>query len=228
MKKILVLMGILLCMPFFIVDATPPSSIDGVTIWIQDVGCMGETPTLANYVDLLVVKEEVEDRILTSRNIIYQDMFGHIEEIDYLNETENDWISYLAYVEGATLQYESACSMTFMVEPDHYQEYMSFKLVYFDDEGNTLFISDEIDNVIAYENEARYGEIQFTPSNDYHIENTYHISGGWGWIFALILGLYIGRALLWIFSGIAGIALLYAIIYVAVVQIKRHKNRNNS
>lgn len=218
----------LIYVPLVNVDATPPSAIDGITIWINDEGCLGENPTFNQHIDLLVLKSDVGSNIRDVKNEIYQYMFGHIDRIDYVDQINPLWVSYLAYVEGATLQYESACSMTFMVEPDNYRSYNSFKLVYFDDQGETLFISEEIENVIPYESEARYGEIQFNPSNDFAIENTYRISGGWGWIAALILGLYIGRALLWIFSGIAGLALIYAIIHVTVVQVKRHKNRNNS
>ena len=206
------------------VEAVPPSAIEGITIRIEDSACSGDTPTFANHIDLLVKKSDVIDRIMMTPNAQYTALFGHISSIDYLEE-DAIWVSYLAYVGNATLQEEHACYMTFMVEPDDYKVYSQIKLVYFNDQGETLFISEPIENTIAGYRESRYGDIEFIPSDNFRIENTYRLFGGWGWIAALIIGVYILRILLWVFIGIAGLLSVYAVFYVVIKQIKRYRNR---
>lgn len=172
MKKLIVFVLILILLPCLPVQATPPCAEPGfvIEIWAMD-GC-NDTSDVIN-LDLLVKKEDVPTSINMTISPLYQDLYGETIRPDYLDQLDEDWTSYLAFVEGASYEALSPCYYAFALGEDEYLHYSSVMVVYFNDAGETLFTSeplimDQIDN----DRGCRYGEITFNIST-LTIENTY-------------------------------------------------------
>jgi hypothetical protein len=225
MKKLLTLLIAFLCIPFLSVQATPPIE-HGVKITIESNACNNGYFN-GGHIDLLVLKEEANERLLTSQSDFYQNLFGHIDTIDYIASYGAIWISYLAYVQDAYVEGMGRCQLTFMFDEDMFQ-FSEFKLVLFSDEGETLFVSTPIEMI-----EDRGGDmgpevqdinVTLDADDPYHIDVTYEDEKhSYFWIFAIILGVYVFRYGLLFFGSLAAIFIMYAIIYVMVVQIKRRE-----
>lgn len=223
MYHIIIIVFIFLMMPSLSVSATPPSAAPGITFVIQSSQCT-ETGFNDGNFDLLVKREDVAGKILSSESLLYQTLYGDIDSIEYL---ENDplWISYLAYVENANVSYDGTCYISFAEGEDEFYMFDEVKLVYFDDLGNTLYISDSLEIVHPNSNQARFGEMVFHADEPYQIENNYTISSNMMWIAVLILGL---QSLKWVFYAlviIGGAFVLYAWIRCIVIQVNRRKLR---
>lgn len=173
MKKIIVFILILILLPCLPVQATPPCADPGIVIEIVSLeGCHDTSETL--YLDLLVKKEEVPTSINTTISSLYQDLYGETLRPNYLDELEEDWTSYLAYVDNASYESLSPCYYTFALGEGEYLHYSSIIVVYFNDQGETLFISEPL--IMDQEDSdmgCRYGDIRFNIST-LTIDNTYH------------------------------------------------------
>jgi len=157
-------------MPVLSIQATPPSLYYGITVrpGPEEFLVFDETSNtyyLDGNFDLLIKKSSYPSKqILNDVSQIYQTLFPFYESIDYLNDTE--WISYLAYMKDAsfTLEQEE------MMEPlyifahinQQYRNLKEVKVVYFDNQGQTLFITD----VVALKT-ARFYEWQSSESHLY-------------------------------------------------------------
>lgn len=220
--KLILFVLVVLMMPMLVIQATPPAAEPGISFVIHSTECTNDTFTSGNF-DLLVKREDVQGKISLTINTLYQTLYGDIGDIDYLQEDDSIWISYLAYVEDANMMNENACFISFAQGEEEYFIFNEVRLVYFSDTGETIYLSDSIDILHPKAHEVRYGEINFYAYESYSIENNYRISGGFRWIFILLLGIKIVQ---WIFYPVViifGIVILYALIRVSIVQLKRIK-----
>lgn len=213
---------ILFMMPFFLIQATPPSAEPGITFVLSSNACSNETFDGGNF-DLLVKREDVEEKITETINPLYQTLYGHIENIIYLQEDDSIWLSYLAYVEDANMSHENKCFFSFAQQENEYFMFNEVKLIYFSDTGETIYVSEAIEIIHPKTHEVRYGEIIFYADEPYRIDNNYSITGGYRFILALLLGI---KMVKWIFYPVvitAGLIILYALIRVVIIQLRRRK-----
>jgi hypothetical protein len=173
MKKLIVLIVIVLCLPLLSVQATPPCADPGFSIEIfGSAGC--DEASVSYHLDLLVKKVDVPTSVNEQQSTLYQELYGDIPSPDYLNDIDSEWTSYLAFVEGASYESWSPCYHAFAHQDDEYRHYSAIILVYFNDEGHTLFISEPlIMDQTEDDGGCRYGSIQFNV-DQLTIENQYH------------------------------------------------------
>lgn len=172
MKKGLVLLMILLSLPVLSVQATPPCAEPGFVIEIWSMtGC--DDTSLPLNLDILVKKEDVPTSIGLTLSALYQDLYGEIPRPVYLDALDDEWTSYLGYVEGASFESWSPCYYAFALGEDEYLHYSSIMVVYFNDAGETLLMSEPlIMDQEEHDMGCRYGEISLNIST-LTIENTY-------------------------------------------------------
>jgi len=205
MKKIMVMVGILLCMPFLVLGATSEYAPEGIMI---DINGVDNQTSVLGRIDILVKRHEVQRNISDEPSETYVTMFGDIENIDYLKEDDTVWISYLAYVENANVLKYAEGMYLFASDEAEYMAYSTIKIVWIDQDKQTLYISDEITIEHPKPNEKRYGEIEFHAEVPYNVINYYTV-GSWG---IFISGLR------WIL--IAAIALSVGVLTTTVIVIK--------
>ncbi|MCD8562077.1 MAG: hypothetical protein LRY20_01185 [Acholeplasmataceae bacterium] len=211
MKKILVLIGILLCMPFFVVDATQTSAEDGIMIEVRGIN---DSDQLLGRLDLLVKRDEVDRMVFSEPSEDYKAMFGDLNNLDYLKEDDSIWISYLAYVEDANvILHNPSSSYLFASDEGEYLSYSEIKIVFLAEDKSTLYISDEITIEHPKRNEQRYGEIEFYASEPFDVTNYYTI-GSWGAFTSVIV------------IGIVGIVLSIGVITgLTIIMVKLMRKR---
>ncbi|MDY0075328.1 MAG: hypothetical protein WC992_01315 [Acholeplasmataceae bacterium] len=228
MKKVIIVLILLLSIPMLEVKATPPATPDGIQILISTSSCPIGEAFEGGYLDLLVKREEVTRYTFDIPTQMYQDYFGHIETIDYLEDDDSIWMSYLAYVQGANIEGFGTCFQEFATQTDEYLAYNEVKLVYFDENGDTLYLSDPIEIEHPPKDGARYGEIEFRAAEPYQIENNYSIRGDLGFIvFYILIGPFIylaRRPIGWILYTIvfaAAATSLFGVLALVIVIIKK-------
>lgn len=220
MKKVLILIVVFLCIPFLSVDATPPIEL-GVKLEIASKDCQNGYFS-KGHIDLLVLKEEVGERLLSSVSENYTYHYGHIESIEYLTSYSDTWVSYHAFVEDAIIDHVGYCNMQFMLG-DELMHFSSFKLIYFDDEGKTLYESNTIQTKESFETEEYIDvNITFDADEPYHIDVTYeNVKKSYVLIFVIIAVTLIAKYGFVFFSSLAALIIIYALIRVVIIQIKR-------
>lgn len=141
MKKLFVitvfLFSLMLILPA-VNAADQEDSFTGIGIWADN-----NSSELEGHIDMLVPRSDFEDKINTNVNSEFISIYSDYQTFDYLANTE--WISYCAYVEGATCYIEDYGD--FYVFADSTRELLSLdeiKFIYVDDTGNTVTESDII------------------------------------------------------------------------------------
>lgn len=223
MKKWMALILIVLTLPFLTVEATPPIEI-GVKLKVDSKDCNNGYFNDGHF-DLLVLKDEVGDRLLSTVSDSYTYHYGDIETIDYLTSYQATWISYQAYVTNAYTDYIGQCRVTLMGMED-LTVFTSIKLVYFDNEGATLYISSEIPTQDADER-GDYVDINldFDADEPYHLDISYkNEQHSYAIIVLLILAAYLFKYGGMLVLSIAGILIIYAVIRVIIVQLRRRNH----
>lgn len=172
--------------------------------------------------DLLVLKEEVGERLLSTINENYIDRYGDIETIAYLTAYQEIWVSYQAYVSEAYTDYLGSCNVTLMSMEDM-MVFTSIKLVYFSNEGTTFYVSSPIATRDLNEQEEYVDlNLDFDADEPYHLDITYeNEDNNYTFIFLLIAGIYLLKYGGILFLSVAGILIVYAIIRVIIVQMRR-------
>lgn len=156
------------------------------------------------HLDMLLRRSQVVVNVSTIQNSNYQNAFGHIDSIDYLEEDDSVWVSYLAYVEDADIYGQGTCHQIFARLNEEYKNYSEIKLVFFNDEGETVYLSDIITIPIADTYQTRHGYLVFDADDPYEVINNYSVSNGSG----------IGDILkiLWYFAAYFGIAIILGVV----------------
>ncbi len=101
--------------------------------------------TFEGNLDILVKIEDIGEDNITEINSRYKEEYPFYENIDYLQSIPSGWASF----SGQYIDEESwgpadyVCGMKFG-DNTLVDEVKVIKVVYFDDEGNTLFMSDEV------------------------------------------------------------------------------------
>ncbi len=181
---------IICLLPAFDIHATPPQAVPGIAIHIVSEECSSDEFT-SGYIDLLVKREDIKNPILSSPSPLFLSLFPEVEHIDYLGVDDTEWTSYLAYVSYAHVESYGSCYVIFAAELDDYLNYSEVKIVFFNNFGETLYISDAIELEYPDKHEGRYGEIQFHAKEPYSIENNYSISGSLWFIIVIFIFLRI-------------------------------------
>jgi len=127
--------------------------------------------------DILVKESDFEKDMLGEMTMLYQSFYPFYQEIAYLDNLENGWTSFSAFYQGEDhFGYSDYyCAMRFG-DAKLVNQLSSIKVVYFDDAGETLFISEEIevpsvfffqerDAVIYFDTDA----LEITPSMDPYV-----------------------------------------------------------
>ncbi|MFK5883937.1 MAG: hypothetical protein QM489_06290 [Candidatus Izemoplasma sp.] len=212
-KKLFLVFVLVLTLSLMNVNATDDSGYSGVTISIRGDACSYSSAyAFTGNVDLLININDFNDNLINS--YISND---YIESYpDYLNNEyldNQEWVSYYAYYQGAKVRGLNYCNLDFGSGTDHEDDLKNIKLVYFDDEGNTIYISNELTIVHASWYQTRTGEISFS-INDLTVINSYHVRfddmiifiaflffliaivmSAVGLIFGKVLGLFKGKIL---------------------------------
>ena len=215
---------IVLTLPFLTVEATPPIEI-GVKLKVDSKDCNNGYFNNGHF-DLLVLRDEIGDRLLSTISDQYTYHYGDMDHIDYLTVYSTTWISYQAYVSDAYTEFIGSCDVTLMGLED-IMHFSSVKLVYFSNDGTTLYISSEIPT----KDENEHGEyvdinLDFDADEPYHLDITYeNEKHSYAIIILLILGAYLVKYGAMLIFSIAGILIIYAVIRVIIVQLRR---RNQS
>jgi hypothetical protein len=223
MKKWMALILIVLSLPFLTVEATPPIEI-GVKLKIDSKDCNNGFFNNGHF-DLLVLREEIGDRLLATISDQYTYHYGDIDNIDYLTVYSTTWISYQAYVSDAYTDFIGSCNVTLMGLSDIIK-FSAVKLVYFDNDGTTLYISSEIPTQDADER-GDYVDINldFDADEPYHLDISYkNEQHSYAIIVLLILAAYLFKYGGMLVLSIAGILIIYAVIRVIIVQLRRRNH----
>jgi len=213
-------MLIVLSLPFLTVEATPPIEI-GVKLKIDSKDCNNGYFNNGHF-DLLVLREEIGDHLLSTISDQYTYHYGDIETIDYLTVYSTTWISYQAYVSDAYTEFIGSCDVILMGTGD-LMHYSAVKLVYFDNDGTTLYISSEIPTQDDNER-GDYVDVNlyFDADEPYHLDITYENEHhSYAIIILFILGAYLVKYGAMLIFSIAGILIIYAVIRVIIVQLRR-------
>lgn len=159
MKKLLCLfmfLFLLISMPVTKVTANSGPPIVGITIMpdVCDIDYDTEEIMFPGNIDILVRLEDFADEDFGPMTSKFKEFYPFYEDIDYLDSIPTGWTSFSAFYTREHKWDESIywCGMEFAdyrMVPD--MEYI--RVVYFDDEGNTLLLSDEIEipNVYFYQ-----------------------------------------------------------------------------
>lgn len=177
MRKVVIAVILFMMLPVFSVYGMEKPSEDAIEIFIRTNDCINDV--LEGYhLDILVQKEDVPTTLLESPNDTYLLLYGSIETIDYLEDDDPVWISYSAFVEGAKVYGAGTCYQMFAYMNDEYKHYSRIKIVYFDDFGDTIYMSDVIEIPIPEANMIRHGLLNFYASEPYHVDNGYMMRYG--------------------------------------------------
>lgn len=220
MKKWMALILIVLTLPFLTVEATPPIEI-GVKLKVDSKDCNNGYFNNGHF-DLLVLRDEIGDRLLSTISEQYTYHYGDIDNIDYLTVYATTWISYQAFVSDAYIDYIGSCDVTMMGMEDM-MIFSAVKLVYFDNDGTTLYVSSEIPT----QDENERGDyvdvnLDFDADEPYHLDITYeNEKHSYAIIILFILGAYLVKYGAMLIFSIAGILIIYAVIRVIIVQLRR-------
>ncbi len=155
MKKVIIFSFFIFSILFLFLNVTEVSANSGppiIGINIAPDSCVydsaiteGSRYTFPGNFDILVRIEDFETDNFTAMNDKYKAFYPFYEDIEYLSNLDEGWTSFSAYYEGTSSwgYRDFLCGMQFgdyrVVEKTEY-----IKVVYFDDDGTTLFISDEI------------------------------------------------------------------------------------
>jgi hypothetical protein len=161
MKKLCAFVLMLSFMPGLIIFATPPQPTQDIFIYLtRNDGYFIDDQTLG-HLDVLVLKEDVEDRILDSISPIFIEKYGDPSLYDYLT-LENDYISYSAFVLDASFAHEEVFAYRFFTRYEHeYKAYTSFKLIYIDENQEVKSTSSVIEIGKVNDNQMIDGYIEF-------------------------------------------------------------------
>lgn len=180
MKKIVLIVIMIFMMSVFEVRGMEEGAREGIEVTIYSEDCNYDDLLDGYHLDILVRRSQVLENVLTIQNASYQTTFGHIETIDYLLEDDAIWISYLAYVENANVYGQGTCNQIFAYLNEAYLNDSEIKLVYFNDLGETIYLSGVITIPIAEPNETRHGKIIFNADEPYGVINNYSVTSGRG------------------------------------------------
>lgn len=167
MKKILIIFGLLLFLPFNVhsVNATQPSIIEyGLRVGFDDCD-----NTEGYLVDLLFSKSNTDSSLYsntlnpyyfsydaTIRDLALEDT----SQIEYLN-FDQEWISYLAYFQNAKSEtYIDDCTFLFGEDETFKENLIEFKVVILDEVGTVIATSDIYTSDIVPDHETTiFGEM---------------------------------------------------------------------
>ena len=215
MKKLVLAVIVILMMSVFEVRGMEQGAQEGIEVNIFSEDCNDDM--LDGYhLDMLVRRSQVVVNVLTIQNSNYHNAFGHIDTIDYLLEDDSVWVSYLAYVEDADIYGQGTCHQIFARLDEEYKNYSEIKLVLFNDEGETVYLSDIITIPIADTYQTRHGYLNFFAEEPYQIVNHYSVTSG------NALGSFL--KLLWyiaIYFGVAFVLGLVVFIYGLIRYLQR-------
>jgi len=152
MKKGVIALLLFLLIPTLNLRATPPRLYYGLSVIPVPESALifdeeSEKYVLNGHFDLLVKKDDFPSHVFEDEvSALYQELFPDYQSHDYLNDL--DWISYLAYMKGAsfTLELEPLDRPMFVFGHmgSQYKTLNTIKLIYFNDLGETIFISNEV------------------------------------------------------------------------------------
>lgn len=173
-KKIFLTLFLVLTLSFTEVNAGMEPDYPGVNVRISSDECNNNTAyTFTGNVDLLINITDFNANLINDYiSDDYKDTYPNYLNNEYLNNTE--WISYYAYYENAQVTHPTNCSIGFSSFTDHQNDLINIKLVYFDDAGNTVYTSEELNIEHASWYQIRSGNITFIMSS-YRVDNSYSV-----------------------------------------------------
>lgn len=175
MKKLLIFIALFLLLSPMTVSASEPSAADGIMIVPSNGNqCYDsfDNPFMG-HIDILIYKDDYEDGIILNQiNQEFTDLYENTENIEHLNNTE--WISYLAYYKDASVMVADHCVMYLFADAvqDQYYNINRIKIVYFDDDGHTIFTTEEVEIIHPNAIQARFGEITLNIESQ-TVQNSY-------------------------------------------------------
>ncbi len=152
MKKKLLLILLFLLFPMMSVQATPPRLYYALSVIPEPEESLiydevSEKYLLEGHFDLLVKKSDFPSHVfLDEVSPLYQELFPEYLSHEYLNGDE--WVSYLAYMKDASFTIDleplDRPMFVFGYMSGQYKTLKTIKLIYFNDLGETIAISDEV------------------------------------------------------------------------------------
>lgn len=158
------------------VEANSAAPVYVINVVIE--GCMYDNNEGFHNIDILINKTSYESRnILDTVNENYIYFNPNYEDYEYMNDTDSDWISYAAYYKNADVQNDT-CFISLIDVLSFDIPVLEIKIVYFNDLGETIHLSDviEIDPEIA--GIRIEGSIYFNPDT-FEITNNIQIDEGY-------------------------------------------------
>ena len=139
MKKtlIIVMMVIVTLLSIQTVYASQPTNSRNLFVEYDD-------EELEGHIDLLVLKSELSGYYTSEVNMSFRQEHPNYQSYDYLDDGE--WVSFCAHIESSTCRQEYWISIFEHVNIDVLPDVLSsIKLVYIDENGDTITISDTIE-----------------------------------------------------------------------------------
>lgn len=178
MKKPLIFIFLFFMLSPMTVSAFQPSADDGIMIVpYNGYQCYDsfDNPFEGN-IDILVYKDDYENEMINSEiNQVFKDLYTNIGNIEHLNNT--DWISYLAYYNEASVMIADHCVMYLFADSirEQYYNIDRIKIVYFSDDGHTIFTTDEVEIIHPNAVQSRFGVITLQIETQ-EVDNSYSLS----------------------------------------------------
>ena len=164
-------------------------------------------------IDILIYKDDYEDHVITTNiNQVFIDTYGSSSNVEHLNHT--DWISYTAFYKDASVMVIDH-SILYWFAHQIKEQYLSIdkiKIIYFGDDGHTIFTSDEIEIIHPNSFQSRHGEISYNTELN-TVRNTYTLGLSFNYFIPFLILRYIGLPLL----------VIIAIYYLGKFILKRVK-----
>ncbi len=120
----------------------------GVSVIVDT--CTYDNPGFDGGYDLLVVKSEIDEHYEYSSTVTsnFSDHYNTIVEFEYTKDTYDEFVPFAAYYvnsnDNSVFASEESCSINFGND-ETMSKLSKIKLVHFDQNGDTVFISDEIE-----------------------------------------------------------------------------------
>ncbi len=210
MKKLLIFMILFLLISPMTVSASEPSALDGILIVPLDGYQLYDSfdNPFAGHIDILIYKEDYQNEMINSEiNQVFKDIYHNTDNIEHLNNT--DWISYLAYYKDASLMIMDHSVMYLFADliKEQYYNIDRIKIVYFDDNGLTIFTTEEIEIIHPNAIQSRFGEITLDIESQM-IQNNYSLGLSISYLPLVLFLLYVAVPIL----SILGIVVLIKFI----------------
>ncbi len=132
--------------------------------------CSASTDAEYPKVDVLINKDTHDSNIEENINATFKALFPDYHNYDYMNEVNSEWISYEAYYENADVSH-GPCSYELVDVLSFDSPILEIKIIHYNDQGETIFLSDIIEIIPEIDGNGISGNIIFNTTT-FEITNT--------------------------------------------------------